>query len=550
MSTIVLKNLTRFTLKSRLNSPINCVILNFCRNSFKMSDDSGSESSPPSPKKAKLSPGTSSSGASKKVCALIKTLEDERAAVCASIMEFKFNKNRVRILSKAQEVREKCDGIVYWMSRDARVQDNWAFLYAQKLALKNHVPLHVVFCLVPTFLDATMRHFKFMLKGLQEVEEECLRLGIGFHLLMGEHGKMIPKFIVDNNFGALVTDFTPLRVPTGWVESVKSALPKDVPFAQVDAHNIVPVWVTSDKQEYAARTIRNKVNSQLPTYLTKFPPVIKHPHKPIVKTQKVDWKAALKTVKADPAVDEVKWATPGYSGGIEMLESFCEKRLKGFNDKRNDPVSNNLSNLSPWFHFGQIAVQRAILQVNKYKSKYKESVDAFNEEAIVRRELSDNFCFYNKNYDNLKGITSWASTTLNDHRKDKRPYLYTQQELEESKTHDDLWNAAQNQLRQEGKMHGFLRMYWAKKILEWTTNPEEALRIAIYLNDRYNLDGRDPNGYVGCMWSIGGIHDQGWGERAVFGKIRYMNYQGCKRKFDIKAFISRYGGKVYPYNKK
>lgn len=187
--------------------------------------------------------------------------------------------------------------------------------------------------------------------------------------------------------------------------------------------------------------------------------------------------------------------------------------------------------------------------MNKHKSKHSESVAAFCEEAIVRRELSDNFCYYNKNYDNLKGLASWALETLNVHRKDKRPYIYTDQELDEAKTHDDLWNSAQIQLRNEGKMHGFLRMYWAKKILEWTPTPEDALRMAIYLNDRYSMDGRDPNGYVGCMWSIGGIHDQGWAERAVFGKIRYMNYEGCKRKFDINAFIARYGGKKHSYKK-
>lgn len=192
-----------------------------------------------------------------------------------------------------------------------------------------------------------------MLNGLEEVEEECRKLDIGFHLLFGEHGKVIPKFLKDNNFGGIVTDFSPLRVPMSWVESVKRALPEDVPFCQVDAHNIVPVWVTSEKQEYAARTIRNKVNSQLATFLTKFPPVIKHPHKCVVKVQKVDWSQALKTVKADPSVDVVEWCKPGYRAGIGMLESFCEKRLRQFNQKRNDPVSNNLSNLSPWFHFGK-----------------------------------------------------------------------------------------------------------------------------------------------------------------------------------------------------
>lgn len=489
MSIFPLK-LVRFIGKIHNNPSITRVTFKLHTNITKMSDDSSSESSLPPMKKTKLSV---SPGPSKKTtsCPLVKTLEDERAAVCASILDFDFKKKRVRVLSDAKEVREESNGVIYWMSRDVRVQDNWAFLFAQKLALKNKVPLHVVFCLVPTFLDATMRHFKFMLKGLEEVEEECLKLNIGFHLLLGEHGKAIPKFLEDNNFGGIVTDFTPLRVPTQWVENVKRALPEDVPFCQVDAHNIVPVWVTSVKQEYAARTIRNKVNKQLPTFLTKFPPVIKHPHKTLVKVPKVDWKAAVKTVKADPSVGEVDWCKPGYRGGIAMLESFCEKRLSKFNQKRNDPVANNLSNLSPWFHFGQIAVQRAILQVNKYKSKCKESVDAFNEEAIVRRELSDNFCFYNKNYDNLKGLANWAMQTLNDHRKDKRQYLYTQEELDESKTHDDLWNAAQNQLRNEGKMHGFLRMYWAKKILEWTENPDEALRIAIYLNDRYNLDGRE-----------------------------------------------------------
>ena len=230
--------------------------------------------------------------------------------------------------------------------------------------------------------------------------------------------------------------------------------------------------------------------------------------------------------------------------------SFVQIRLKKFNTKRNDPTENALSNLSPWFHFGHIAVGRAILAVKKYGKSNAESVAAFCEEAIVRRELSDNFCYYNKNYDSLKGAYDWAQKTLNDHRKDKRANLYTRDELEQSKTHDDLWNSAQIQLVREGKMHGFLRMYWAKKILEWTESPEQALEYSRYLNDRFSLDGRDPNGYVGCMWSIAGIHDQGWREREIFGKIRYMNYEGCKKKFNVNAFVARYGGKVHRKPKK
>jgi len=197
-----------------------------------------------------------------------------------------------------------------------------------------------------------------------------------------------------------------------------------------------------------------------------------------------------------------------------------------------------LSNLSPWFHFGQISVARCILEASK--SPHTDGRMVFIEEALVRRELSDNFCYYNENYDNLKGALNWARETLDAHRKDTRNPLYKLETFEKAKTCDDLWNAAQNQLRIEGKMHGYLRMYWAKKILEWSESPEKALEIAIFLNDKYNLDGRDPNGFVGCMWSICGIHDQGWRERPIFGKIRFMNYEGCKRKFDVKSFETKY----------
>ncbi|CAO1310844.1 unnamed protein product [Diamesa hyperborea] len=477
--------------------------------------------------------------------ALIESIKSNRLKAAADVLEFKFNKKRVSILSDAKEIDEGKKGIIYWMSRDMRVQDNWAFLQAQKLALKNELPLHVVFCLAEKFLDATLRHYKFMINGLEEVSEECHKLNINFHLLRGDAGEQIPKFVKEFEIGAVVVDFSPLRIGRGWIKDVMKKLDENIPFVQVDAHNIVPIWEASEKQEYAARTIRNKINNQLKTYLTEFPPVIKHPHNAEKSAKSIDWEKALNSVKVDTTVGEVDWIKPGYKNSINMLDTFVNKRLALFATKRNDPLVTCASNLSPYFHFGQLSVQRSVLEVQKYKSKHSESVASFCEEAIVRRELSDNFCYHNKNYDNIKGSHDWAAKTLNDHRKDKRPYLYTRDELDQSKTHDDLWNSAQIQLIKEGKMHGFLRMYWAKKILEWTTSPEEALSFAIYLNDRYSLDGRDPNGYVGCMWSICGIHDQGWAERAVFGKIRYMNYDGCKRKFKIDAFISRYGGKVH-----
>uniref|UniRef100_A0A8D0H4N7 Deoxyribodipyrimidine photo-lyase n=1 Tax=Sphenodon punctatus TaxID=8508 RepID=A0A8D0H4N7_SPHPU len=463
-----------------------------------------------------------------------------RLRAAPSVQEFKYNKKRVRLISQGAELKEGEQGIVYWMSRDQRVQDNWAFLYAQRLALKQSLPLHVCFCLVPKFLEATIRHFGFMLKGLEEVAQECRELDIPFHLLIGFAKDVLPDFVAQHGVGGMVTDFAPLRIPTQWVQEVKERLPPDVPFAQVDAHNIVPCWVASDKQEYGARTIRRKIHDRLSEFLTEFPPIIKHPSPATFQAEPIDWEACRASLQVDCTVKEVEWAKPGTAAGLQVLDSFIGQRLKFFGSDRNNPNKGALSNLSPWFHFGQVSVQRAILEVQKYRSKHKESVDGFIEEAVVRRELADNFCYYNKNYDKVEGAYDWAKTTLKLHAKDKRPYLYELKQLEEGKTHDLLWNAAQLQMVREGKMHGFLRMYWAKKILEWTSSPEEALKFAIYLNDRFELDGRDPNGYVGCMWSICGIHDQGWAERAVFGKIRYMNYAGCKRKFDVGQFEGKY----------
>ena len=162
------------------------------------------------------------------------------------------------------------------------------------------------------------------------------------------------------------------------------------------------------------------------------------------------------------------------------------------------------------------------------------------EQCIIRRELSDNFCYYNKQYDNFNGFPQWAKKSLNDHRNDPREYIYSYDEYENCATHDNLWNAAQMEMKIKGKMHGYMRMYWAKKILEWSDEPESALQIAIDLNDKYSLDGRDPNGYTGIAWSIGGVHDRPWFERPVFGKVRYMNFNGCKRKFDVDSYIDLY----------
>ena len=489
---------------------------------------------------------------------IVNELSAARLATADNILEFKSSKlgegfkSRVRTLcGDAGTVLRECKGVMYWMWRDKRVQDNWAMLYCQKMAMELNVPLHVLCCVPPSFNEMTIRHYTFMLEGLREVAEECDDLNISFHLKAGCPSDVITdKLLKTHDIGLVVADMSPLREHRGWLETiVKRVGDHGVSVHQVDGHNIVPVWVASDKQEYAARTIRPKITKKLPEYLTEFPPVIKHPVKYKGKVPEPNFESVYRSLE----VDEKGWGVepvsdffpPGTKAGLNNLEQFVGKRFKAYGSSRNDPNVTALSNLSPWVNMGQISMQRAVLYVKKHGKGSSESTASFVEEAVVRRELSDNFCYYNEHYDSIEGATDWARKTLNDHKKDKREYVYSRKQLEEGLTHDDLWNASQLQLVREGKLHGFLRMYWAKKVLEWTKSPEDGLKEALRLNDRYALDGNDPNGYVGVMWSICGIHDQGWTERAIFGKIRFMNYQGCKRKFDVNKFVLKYGAKVH-----
>jgi len=443
-------------------------------------------------------------------------------------------KQRIRLLGGFLEYEGP---LIYWMSRDQRVHDNWALIYAQKLAVEKKKPLVVVFNLVPDFLEATIRQYGFMLKGLQEVETELSKYNIPFFLLKGNPEASIPKFIKNHNASTLVSDFDPLRIKRIWKKEIAKKI--EIPFYEVDAHNIVPCLYVSNKTEFAAYTIRTKIHKLLPEFLDEFSPLQKMKKSKFLTAEKTDWKKVIKSLNINSEVKEVNWIKPGELAAANSLQDFLENRLGCYAEDRNDPNKNTLSNLSPYLHFGQISAQRIALTVQQFYQK-NPSAETFLEELIVRRELSDNFCYFNPKYDSFEGFHEWAKETLNKHRKDKREFVYSLEEFEKAKTHEDLWNAAQSELIITGKMHGYMRMYWAKKILEWSKSPKEALRIAIYLNDKYELDGRDPNGYAGCAWSIGGVHDRAWTERQVYGKIRYMNRNGAARKFDINSYISKF----------
>lgn len=449
------------------------------------------------------------------------------------------DERRVRRLNQRED---RPYSVIYWMSRDQRVRHNWALLLACQKANQLGKPLEVVFTLAPSFLGAPMRHYEFMFRGLREVERDLRAMGVPLTMLYGEPSDTLPKYAANRNAGAVVADFSPLKLVRGWKQAVASRL--SCAFYEVDAHNIVPCWLASPKQEYAARTIRPKLNALRSEFLTDFPEP-KCRHQSDTLPPPVKWDETETLLKVDRSIKAVSGLEPGESAAQTRLRDFVDGRLNRYADERNDPNSGAVSALSPYLHFGQLSAQYAALEAAR-SSASEANRAAFIEELFIRRELSENYCYYNERYDSYDGIPDWAKKTLMEHASDHRNAIYTPEQFEQAQTHDPLWNAAQTQLLETGVIHGYMRMYWAKKILEWSATPAAAFDIALMLNDRYAIDGRDPNGYVGVAWSIGGLHDRPWIERPIFGTIRYMNSNGCKRKFDVTRYIANMTSKSQP----
>jgi len=456
--------------------------------------------------------------------------------------------SRARALTKLTSKTTATGGapVMYWMSRDQRVDDNWALLRAMDIARANDAPVVIAFNVLTKFLGAGARQFGFMLRGLRELELKAKRVGLEFTMTYGDDpAAAIAALAREIGAKVVVCDFSPLRDGLAWRKALAVTCEgHGIAVEECDAHNVVPCWLASDKLEVGARTLRGRLAKRYGEFLNEFPDVAsveiaRYAGKPF---EAIKWDALIEeALTRGAAVPEVSWAVPGEAAGKAVLDDFVNNRMRLY-ESRNDPVkSRALSGLSPWLHFGQISGQRCALDAKKASTaSTAKAYEGFFEELVVRRELSDNFCYYSPNYDKIQGQKyDWAKDTLKAHASDKREHVYTLEQFQRAKTHDDLWNAAQRELRYGGKMHGFMRMYWAKKILEWTESPEQALEFAIWLNDTYSLDGRDPSGYVGCMWSIVGVHDQGWKEREVFGKIRYMAYHGCAKKFSIPDYIAR-----------
>lgn len=447
---------------------------------------------------------------------------------------------RIRLLNQ-KPIKEKSKTVLYWMDRQRRFEDNWALYVAYQKALELNLSLEILYVIPNDFMDANLRTYDFMLKGLQEAAEMAYSKGINLKVVVGDVVKEVLSFCKENQVAAVYTDFVALRLPRKWRDDLAAEL--DCSLFEIENNSIIPTWVLSEKQEFAAYTIRPKVKRIFHAYLDDLDETLEVKNPVKVKLESIfDVQDILEKIPCDKSLSPQNIYLPGCRAAKRVLREFLEKKIKNYGELRNDPNQDVLSNLSIYLHFGFICVQRVILELFKHGFA-EDLVETFVEEIVVRRQLAENFCFYNPKYDEFEGMPAWAQTTLKEHWLDKREVVYSLSEFEEAKTHDELWNACQSQMMETGKMHGYMRMYWAKKILEWAKDPAQALEIANYLNNKYELDGRDPNGYTGVAWSICGVHDRAWGEREVFGKIRYMNFNGCKRKFDVKKYIETWNSK-------
>ncbi len=439
-------------------------------------------------------------------------------------------KERIKALNKNGV--KKGAYVLYWMQASQRSEYNHALEYAIIKGNALRQPVLVFFGVTDRFPEANERHYTFMLEGLREVKRSLEQRGIRMVIL--HTSPDVGATRLAKKASLAVVDRGYLKIQRRWRDNAATQM--DCPLIQVESDVIVPVEEASPKEEYAAATIRPKIHRKLNHYLVplkQFDPTVDSLSLHFDSFDISDVDEAISKLHIDRNIKKVLSFDGGTKEALKHLEVFLEGKLNRFPELRNDPTLDYLSHMSPYLHFGQVSPLFIALEVKKTKSP---GAEAFLEELIIRRELSMNFVFYNEEYDSFDAIPEWAKKTLRVHQKDKRPYLYTLGELEKAKTHDPYWNAAQKEMVILGKMHGYMRMYWGKKILEWSKTPEEAFRIALYLNNKYELDGRDPNGFAGVAWCFG-KHDRPWRERPIFGKVRYMNDKGLKRKFDADAYV-------------
>jgi deoxyribodipyrimidine photo-lyase len=429
--------------------------------------------------------------------------------------------------------------VVYWMQRAQRALDNPALDVAVEAANALKQPVVIFFAPVPFYPHATLRHYTFLTQAVPDTAERARKRGIGFVLRRYPDHSLL-KFCEEVKASLVVGDENPMREPNHWRSLAAKKL--SVPLWTVDADVIVPSQLL-EKEQYAARVVRPRLQKRLKQFLTP----------PSNAKAKIAWEKprGLDVLPDDGSIDLTeRWKDldrsvqpvdslgGGTTEGLKLLHDFIRHKLAHYPERHGKPETDGTSRLSPYLHFGHIGPHTVALAVEKSRAP-RSAKDDFLDQLITWRELSINFVHYNPLYDSIESAPDWAHRTLAKHAHDQRPVVYSREQLERAETHDHLWNAAQLQMLHAGWMHNYMRMYWAKKILEWSPSPAVAYQTAVYLNDKYLLDGRDPNGYAGIAWSIAGKFDRPWFDRPIFGSVRYMSGQAAAKKFDAGKYIAQ-----------
>jgi deoxyribodipyrimidine photo-lyase len=447
----------------------------------------------------------------------------------------KIQRERVQNLNET-DVREG-DYVLYWMQSSQRAEQNHALEYAVQRANDLNQRLLVVFGLTDDYPEANLRHYTFMLEGLKDVQEALEKRGIKMVVRKGSPEEVA----LDAGKGAslVVTDRGYMRPQKKWREKV--AREADCLVTQVESDVVVPVELASGKQEHAARTLRPRIQEYLEDFLVGLTPTKVSKQSLNMKTEGLDLSDIEKVLDGMDLDRSVGALSHLYRGGTseakKVFRRFLKDSFDAYTEHRNQPQTDDVSHMSKYLHFGQISPIWLALTARRAKTK-KDNIEAFVEELVVRRELSMNFVFYTPDYDSYSNLPDWAKKTLEEHRDDGREHTYTRRQLESAQTHDEYWNAAMKEMVHTGYMHNFMRMYWGKKILEWSNTPEHAYRTTLYLNNKYFLDGRDPNSFANVAW-VFGQHDRGWTEREVYGKVRYMSASGLKRKAKPEQYVEK-----------
>jgi deoxyribodipyrimidine photo-lyase len=424
--------------------------------------------------------------------------------------------------------------VVYWMQKAQRGWDNAALDTAVSAANLLSLPCVVFLAPVPFYPHANLRHYRFLNDGIPDIADALEKRNVGFVLRRYPQHRLT-DFCAEVEAALVVGDENPMREAERWRQIAAEKL--TVPLWTVDADVIVPSRLM-EKEQYAARTIRPRLQKLLDQFLlpsrnpkahVAWKPRTRPPSLPPETDITEGW-------KLDRSVQPLRQFVGGSREGLRQLNDFVRNKLRDYPTLRNHPEVDGTSRLSAFLHFGHLGPVTVALAVQRAGAP-QEAKDRFLDQLITWRELSVNLVHYNTNYDNFECGEPWAHKTLAQHAGDPRPIRYTEQQLENAETQDPLWNAAQMQMMNQGWMHNCMRMYWAKKILEWSGSPAEAYCIAVWLNDKYLNDGRDPNGYAGIAWSIVGKFDRPWFDRPIFGKIRYMSLESTRKKFDSKLYI-------------